>query len=212
MSFIKLAIKVCLLVCTLCGGSAAMAGPIRCSVNNQDSSCVGTITAAWQTPPSCPASAGWTTIVHAKWIGSQYSAPQCNYQAPPTCPSGYDQNSAPSWNGSSWVGLTCIPSAPPVPDPNAVCSAQVPSQYTPTTAWSAPITDPNTLRVAGLAASVAGIPAWTNVFTRGYDGPTYSLPCFDRNNYGASCYVNGASVVGVIVAQASSASAGQCNH
>lgn len=212
MSFFRVAIKVCLLAGMLFGGGAAMAGPVRCSVNNQDSSCVGNITAAWQTPPTCPASAGWTTIVPANWIGSQYSAPQCNYQAPPTCPPGYDQTAAPSWNGSSWVGLACIPSLPPIPDPNAVCSAQVPSQYVATGPWSGPITDPNGLRVAGLAAMAYGIPAWTNVFTRFYDGPTYSLPCYDRNNYGASCYVNGSTVVGMIVAQASSASSGQCNH
>lgn len=208
----KLLIKLCVLICVSLASEAVLAGPVRCSVNNQDSSCLTPITTAWQTAPTCPPSAGWTTIVPAKWIGSQYSAPQCNYQAPPTCPPGYDQTAAPSWNGSSWVGLACIPSLPPIPDPNAVCSAQVPSQYTPTSAWSAPLTDPNQLHAAGLAALANGIPSYTNVFTRSYDGPTYSLPCWDRNNYGAVCYVNGANVVGMIIAQGSSASSGQCNH
>lgn len=212
MSFFRVAIKVCLLAAMLFGGGAAMAGPARCSVNNEDSSCAGTLSAPWQTPPACPASAGWTTVVPAKWIGSQYNAPQCNFQAPPTCPPGFDQSAAPSWNGSGWVGLACTPSLPPVPIPNDICTALVPSQYAATAPWSGPMTDPNGLRVAGLAATANNIPAWTNVFTRAYDGPTYSLPCFDRNNYNASCYVNGSTVVGLLIQQASFASSGQCNH
>ncbi|MBB4518268.1 hypothetical protein GGD68_007074 [Paraburkholderia fungorum] len=107
--------------------STANAGPVRCSVNNQDSTCVGHLTTAWQTAPTCPNQPGWTTIASAQWIGSQYSAPQCNYQAAPTCPSGYDQV-GPSWNGNSWVGLSCTPRSPP--DPTAGCMANLPAGWT----------------------------------------------------------------------------------
>ncbi|AXF12745.1 hypothetical protein CUJ91_32765 (plasmid) [Paraburkholderia graminis] len=115
MSFARIFMWIAVLTGMVTAGSAAMAGPVRCSVSNQDSTCVGHLTTAWQTPPMCPNQLGWTTAAPARWIGSQYSAPQCNYQAPPTCANGFNQTSAPSWNGSSWVGLGCAAPPPALP-------------------------------------------------------------------------------------------------
>ncbi|SEI23754.1 hypothetical protein SAMN05192544_104934 [Paraburkholderia hospita] len=119
----KLLIKLCLLICVSLASEAVLAGPVRCSVNNQDSSCLTPITTAWQTAPTCPPSAGWTTIAPAQWIGSQYSAPNCNYQSPPTCPGGFHETVGASWNGSSWVGQQCQPNATQPTDPVTVCTA-----------------------------------------------------------------------------------------
>ena len=115
MSFTRILTRIAVLTGMVTASSATMAGPVRCSVSNQDSTCVGHLTTAWQTPPTCPNQPGWTTAAPAQWIGSRYSAPQCNYQAPPTCPNGFNQTSAPSWNGSSWVGLGCAASPPALP-------------------------------------------------------------------------------------------------
>ncbi|SIT34877.1 conserved exported hypothetical protein [Paraburkholderia ribeironis] len=114
MSLTKVFIRVLLVVCTMLGSRAALAGPVRCSVNNQDSTCVGHLTTAWQTAPTCPSTPGYTTITPAKWIGSQYSAPVCNYQAPPVCPPATTQTSAPTWTGSSWTPAFCQPTTPPL--------------------------------------------------------------------------------------------------
>ncbi|SDR54376.1 hypothetical protein SAMN05443245_7413 [Paraburkholderia fungorum] len=38
----------------------------------------------------------------------------------PTCPAGYDQRTAPTWNGSVWVGLVCDPQTPPPPATGSV--------------------------------------------------------------------------------------------
>ncbi len=105
--------RTALAVCALLLIDTAIAAPVRCTPGYQDSTCVAPIRQAWQAPPTCPTSAGWTTTAAAQWIGSGYTAPQCNYQAPPTCPGGYTQSSSPTWNGSSWVGLSCFPSVPP---------------------------------------------------------------------------------------------------
>lgn len=200
------------LFCSILSANIAMAGnPVVCTPGYYDATCNAPISRPYQTPATCSTGPGWTTVASASWIGSQWTAPQCSYTPPPTCAPGYDQTGAPWWNGSSWVGLSCQPSAPK--DPSSMCNAQVPAEYTATGSWNAyDLTDPTNARIAAQAASVYGIPAYTNVFTRSYDGPTYSLPCYDRNNWGAACYVNGSNVVGVIMAQASSASSGACNH
>jgi hypothetical protein len=108
MRLMTAVIKIGLIACMLFGGRVVLAGPQRCSAGNQDSTCVGQIATAWQTAPTCPAAAGWTTVVPATWIGSQYSAPKCNYQAPPSCPTGYTQTAGPTWNGSSWGSPGCV--------------------------------------------------------------------------------------------------------
>ncbi len=213
MSLVRVAIRVCLVVSMLFGGSAAMAGPARCSVNNQDSTCVGTITTGWQTAPTCPSSAGWTMITPAKWIGSQYSAPQCNYQNPPTCPGGFHETVPASWNGSNWVGQQCQPNATQATDVANACNAHIPSGYYPTSAWSQD-TDPQKRAYDDyVAAYTGGVAGYSTVYSLGADGPTYSLPCYDRNNYLGRCYVaSDSSVIAIIMSQASSASSGQCNH
>lgn len=112
------AVRMGFAMCLAAAGGHAVGGPLRCSAGNQDSTCAPHVSSAWQTPPTCPAQPGWTTVASAAWIGSQYSAPQCNYQAPPSCPAGYSTVSAASWNGSSWVGLGC---AIPPPPTQGVC-------------------------------------------------------------------------------------------
>jgi hypothetical protein len=78
---------------------------------------------SYQAPPQCSTAAGWTTAAPAVWQGSWWSAPQCSYQAPPSCPTGQLQQTAPSWNGSQWVGLSCVPSAPTITDQQNACWA-----------------------------------------------------------------------------------------
>ncbi|VWC11008.1 hypothetical protein BLA6993_05341 [Burkholderia lata] len=87
----------------------AFAGPVRCSYGFEDSTCAPNVYAAAQPAPTCSTDAGWTTTAAAQWIGSRWTSPSCNYQAPPTCSAGLTQTQAPSWNGSSWVGLGCAP-------------------------------------------------------------------------------------------------------
>jgi hypothetical protein len=107
--------RVALLFAMTGWASAALAGPARCSYGNQDSTCTTPISRAPIPQPQCPTGLGWTTVSASAWQGSQWSAPQCNYQAPPTCPAGYDLTSPPVWNGASWVGLGCSPDAPQPP-------------------------------------------------------------------------------------------------
>jgi hypothetical protein len=99
--------KALLLLCLVLAAATGGAAPVRCSWGYQDSTCTAGLARAPAPAPTCSTDPGWTTVSSARWIGSQYSAPQCNYQAPPSCPTGYMQTAAPSWNGSSWVGLAC---------------------------------------------------------------------------------------------------------
>lgn len=138
MSFYKLIVRLVLLSCLLCVGRTAMAGPAHCAYGSQDSTCVGKVSAGWQAAPTCSAAAGWTTIAAATWIGSQYTAPQCNYQAPPTCGTGYTETAAPTWNGSSWSAPGCQADAeiPPPPSPSTACTALASSYgYTVVAPW-----------------------------------------------------------------------------
>jgi len=121
MKPIEFWLKLALVACMLLARQVAYATPVRCSMGYQDSSCVGTIAQAPQQPTSCPTGAGYTTIAGAQWIGSRYTAPQCNYQPAPTCPSGDIQTAAASWTGSTWTGLQCGAPSPPTP-PAATCT------------------------------------------------------------------------------------------
>ena len=112
-----------------------------CAPGWQDATCLTRISHAVVPPPTCSASAGWSTTAPAKWIGSGYSAPQCNYQAAPTCPNaaGWTTVAGASWTGSSWTAPSCNYQAPPT----------CPSGYTETSApswngssWSAPDCQP----------------------------------------------------------------------
>lgn len=203
MSFARIFIWIAVLTGMVTASSVAMAGPVRCSVNNQDSTCVGHLTTAWQTPPTCPNQAGWTTAAPAQWIGSQYSAPQCNFQAAPTCPADYTQTSPPSWNGIVWGAPGCAPPAPPQDptggsyDPVAVCSADFPAAI-----------------AQGTMTSVQGYngeqstpyPATLNIYVPQYPGDKiYSWSAtgeacpgqFARG--GIACFVNGSGQVDAIV-------------
>lgn len=131
------------------GSAPAMAqqSTAGCSVDYQDSSCLGTVSAAPQVAPTCPttpgyttqtaavwqgskfsapackftpqplcsAAPGWTTAVASTWNGASWSVPVCSFAAAPVCPPGFNQTNPPSWNGSSWVGLSCQPIAPVCP-------------------------------------------------------------------------------------------------
>jgi hypothetical protein len=180
MGLRKVFTSIGLIVCTFLSSESAMAGPVRCSVNNQDSTCVGQITTAWQTAPACPSTPGYTTVAPAQWQGSHYSAPQCYYQAPPTCPTGFTQTSASVWNGSSWSAPGCTPvQAPPPPpaqttDPATVCNAYAASQGYPGVNWTA---------ADGVADSTNGTvfsDEWTDR-SWGQSGLTTLLVCEAKN-------------------------------
>jgi hypothetical protein len=105
---------VLLLVALWATSQGAFASAAGCPSGYQDNTCLSRLVFGAETPQQCPTSPGYTTVSPAQWIGSQYSAPQCNYEAPPSCPPGYVQG-GPNWNGSSWVDLSCIPQAPAIP-------------------------------------------------------------------------------------------------
>ncbi|CAE6832426.1 hypothetical protein R69746_06555 [Paraburkholderia aspalathi] len=116
MRFWKLWVRVVLLGVILLSGRGAFAAPVTCSYGYQDSTCGTFLSNSPQVAPTCSSGAGWTTVSPAKWIGSQYSAPQCNYQAPPSCPPGWITTASPGWTGSFWTGPFCqIPAAPTNP-------------------------------------------------------------------------------------------------
>ncbi len=121
----RFALVVVTLVTGIFAGHSAFAqSAAGCGAGNQDSTCLGRVTAAPQTPPACSTAAGWTTVAPAQWIGSQYSAPQCNYQAPPPpCPDGDTTTSPASWNGSEWIGPTCAAPPPPSCPSGFQCAA-----------------------------------------------------------------------------------------
>lgn len=107
-------VRVALLALVMIGGSRAFAQS-TCSSGFQDSTCLTRLVHGTIAPPTCSTAAGWTTTSSATWIGSGYTSPQCNYQAPPSCPSGYTETSAPVWTGSSWTAPGCAAPPPPVP-------------------------------------------------------------------------------------------------
>ncbi|CAL8480986.1 Secreted protein (plasmid) [Caballeronia sp. S22] len=63
------------------------------------------------------------------WTGTGWNY-SCNVPPPPSCPSGYIQQAAPSWNGSAWVGQLCYPGAQQQPpgNPEEACRAYVTKQ------------------------------------------------------------------------------------
>ena len=135
-------IRLVLFVGMLLLGQSSFATPVRCSPGYQDNTCLTPISQAPTPQPQCSTGAGWTTVAASTWIGSQWSAPQCNYQAPPTCPGGFTQIASPSWNGSAWVGLGCQPNIPPATpaDQQAACAAAAGGGNGPGMAsrWSGP--------------------------------------------------------------------------
>ena len=114
--------------CWLVMVAHAEAAPVRCSYGYQDSTCTTPIRNGPIPQPQCSTGAGWTTTAAAVWQGSRWSAPQCNYQAPSTCPVGQVMTSPPVWNGSSWSQPACQLPAPQLPAQKnwaQICNAAV---------------------------------------------------------------------------------------
>lgn len=240
MRFVSIFVRITLIVGVFLTGSDAFAGPVRCSVNNQDSTCVGHLTTAWQTAPTCPAQPGWTTVASAQWIGSQYSAPQCSYQEPPSCPADYSTVSGASWNGSAWVGLTCaIPPPPtqgvcqygfasgpvwngsawsyscnsPPADPVSQCLATAtPQGYTANSG----VTGPSPMNaMTSLYAQVVGLTNYgsDSVYTWTALGPTWTTACgYPSNVYNMSCLVHPNGQINGVIPSHLTTSSGSCNH
>lgn len=96
-----------------------LAHPIDCTPRYSDSHCVTPISTGVTPPPTCPSAPGYSTITPAVWAGYKWSQPVCSdYQAPPSCPPG-DIQTGPTWNGVSWVGLSCV--MPATHDPVSTC-------------------------------------------------------------------------------------------
>ena len=93
-----------------------------------------------------------------------------------------------------------------------MCSAHIPGGYYPSSSWSLD-TDPDIRHMDDYVASYSGVSGYSSVYSLNADGPTYYLPCFDRNNYRGRCYVApNSSLVAIIMSQASFATGGACNH
>lgn len=113
----KIALKVLLAMALALVEHVAMATPARCTPGYQDSTCLTAIQHGSIPAPMCSTDPGWTTTGQAVWLGSYWGQPSCAYQAPPSCPAGYQQTSPPAWTGSSWTQPICtaIPQQPTPP-------------------------------------------------------------------------------------------------
>lgn len=227
-------VRAALLSAAAVSVSTAFAGPARCSYGNQDSTCTTPISSAPIPQPQCSTGAGWTTAAAAVWQGSHWSAPQCNYQAPPSCPIGYVQVAPPSWTGTSWIPPTCIPSAPPtMPADQQQACANAAAGYgkfiSPVSAFIGPQSE-TTNQVANdintqpppLICEAPGTSFGSSAYgtwppTNGpYD--VYKLGFgTNSNGYGSStqvfaCMLNAGTtqVVGFILSQSQNASGGPC--
>jgi hypothetical protein len=82
---------------------------------------------------NCIAGYQWTYL-NGYWRCARPSPPPA-----PTCPTGYEQNAAPVWNGSSWVGLGCAlpppaqstPDRPTLPQIATICGQAVTALMAP---------------------------------------------------------------------------------
>jgi hypothetical protein len=92
-----------------------LATPILCSPGYQDATCLTPFVSAAAPAPACRTDPGWTTTAPAVWQGSQWSQPQCSYQAQQVCPVGTTTVSPSTWTGSSWTQPTCQVQAPQPP-------------------------------------------------------------------------------------------------
>lgn len=103
----------CLFVgCFSMAGTLAVAAPVGCLLGYADNACVQRVSHSAVAPPAGCTGAGQTVSAAPRWQGTYWSAPQCSYTPPPSCPPGTTQASSPSWNGSSWVGLVCTANPP----------------------------------------------------------------------------------------------------
>ena len=111
-------LRILLILALSLQGHAAFAQSVAgCGTGNQDSTCLTPLRNAPQTPSTCPSEPGVTTVTPAVWIGSQYTQPQCNVQAQPTCPSGDITLVAAAWTGATWTQPVCEAPPPPVITP-----------------------------------------------------------------------------------------------
>ena len=127
----------------------------------------------------------------ATWIGSQYTVPQCNYQAAPTCSTGYNETSAPYWNGYQWVGIGCsLPPASPE-DPGTQCTAAIPAGFMfGSQAGFIPGSWNNPSFAVG--AYLSGIPRSDTAYATTLYGPPYTEDSCGTTsiNYIAYCGIN----------------------
>ncbi len=217
-------------------GTRQACAPIPCTPGYQDSTCAAPLRNGAIPQPQCQSGAGWTMVTAAVWQGSRWSQPQCNYAAPPSCPSGFDTVAASSWTGASWTQPTCTPHItppPPISDPNQVCTAAA-NNYTLTAA------DMQSLNSAGTSitrsapfrqstswqdwSTIAGAnqswpyqfgPRGDRVFTGTWTGPWYNnqLACHEQNSWAILCFTNPANgAVDSLKVYVAGASNGQCNH
>lgn len=108
-------------------GMRQACAPIPCTAGYQDSTCASPLHNGTIPQPQCQSGAGWTTVSASVWQGSRWSEPQCNYAAPPGCPSGYGTASPATWTGSSWTAPVCTAPAqdPSTRDWAAICNDAV---------------------------------------------------------------------------------------
>jgi len=182
-----------------------------CGVGNQDSTCLGRVNAAPQAAPTCSTAAGWTTVASAQWIGSGYSAPQCNYQAPPSCPAGDITTSSALWDGSEWVGLGCQAPAPQPPAYSTQCTAGLPAGFIlgqqagfyPD--WDNPTYD--------VGANAYGFPYGDTVYATALYGPQFESPCgVAEEDYIGYCAISPSGWLDGEAQWQEMPTTGQCNH
>lgn len=215
MRLLKLWFRVMLLGGILLAGRGAFAAPVTCSYGYQDSTCGTNLYNAPQVAPTCPGTAGWITTASARWIGSQFSAPSCSYQAPPTCPNGFTQTSPATWDGSGWVGLGCAapPLVPPPLDPASQCLASAtPQGYTATSGVTGP--SPMNSR-ASVLAQVVGLTNYgsDSLYSWSALGPQYTSACgIVGSGYSILCLVHPNGQINGLIPSYLNASSGSCNH
>lgn len=112
MKIKALAVAAALTLASLPTMAATVTG---CGNGNDDNTCLKQ--ASISGPTSCSTAAGWTQTAPAQVVNGAWTAPVCNYTAPPTCPPGTTQATAPTWTGTSWVGLSCTENPPQQSNP-----------------------------------------------------------------------------------------------
>lgn len=108
-------------------GMRQACAPIPCTPGYQDSTCAAPLRNGAIPQPQCQSGAGWTTVSTSVWQGSRWSEPQCNYAAPPGCPSGWGTASPATWTGTNWTAPVCTAPAqdPSTRDWASICNDAV---------------------------------------------------------------------------------------
>lgn len=100
--------------------SAYASSPVGCGNGNDDNTCLKA--AKFSSPQFCSTAAGWTTTTAASVVNCSWVAPVCHYAPQPTCAPPTVQQSPATWNGSNWVGLTCVMPGPNPPLEQGACA------------------------------------------------------------------------------------------